>query len=84
MTQLTSDKPAEEVSVGGFAPIILAIPYTLMVTVGAFLIGFVIAIPLMFMRGSKFVPFRSRLMVLKKSTILADLWQTERELMKQL
>ncbi len=43
---------------GGFAPIILAIPYTLMVTVGAFLIGFVIAIPLMFMRGSKFVPFR--------------------------
>ena len=58
MTQLTSKKPAEEVSVGGFAPIILAIPYTLMVTVGAFLIGFVIAIPLMFMRGSKFVPFR--------------------------
>lgn len=40
----------------GFLAIVAAIPYTLLITVGAFCVGFVIAIPIMFMRQSNFLP----------------------------
>lgn len=39
----------------GFFAILLAVPYTLLVTAGAFFVGFVFAIPLMFARRSKMV-----------------------------
>lgn len=42
----------------GLISILLAIPYTLIVTIGAFIVGFVLAIPLMFMRRSQFVALR--------------------------
>jgi polar amino acid transport system permease protein len=43
----------------GFLAILLAVPYTLLVTVGAFFVGFVFAIPLMFARRSKMVLVRA-------------------------
>ncbi len=42
----------------GLLAIVEAIPYTLVVTAGAFLIGFFAAIPLVFLRRSKFPPLR--------------------------
>jgi polar amino acid transport system permease protein len=43
----------------GFLAILLAVPYTLLVTAGAFFVGFVFAIPLMFARRSKMVLVRA-------------------------
>jgi polar amino acid transport system permease protein len=37
----------------GFLAILMAIPYTLLVTAGAFLVGFILAVPLVFARRSK-------------------------------
>ncbi len=42
----------------GLIAILLAVPYTLLVTIGAFIIGFVIAIPLVLMRRSRIAPVR--------------------------
>ncbi len=43
----------------GLWAIVMAIPYTLLVTVGAFLLGFVVAIPLLFMRRSRLAPVKA-------------------------
>ena len=42
----------------GLIAILLAVPYTLLVTIGAFIVGFVIAIPLVLMRRSRIAPVR--------------------------
>ncbi|MEE9965026.1 MAG: amino acid ABC transporter permease [Propionicimonas sp.] len=42
-----------------FLAILMAIPYTLVISIGAFLVGFVLAIPLTFLRRSRMAPIRA-------------------------
>lgn len=42
----------------GLVAILLAVPYTLWVTIGAFTVGFILAIPLVLMRRSRVAPVR--------------------------
>jgi polar amino acid transport system permease protein len=43
----------------GLWAILMAVPYTLLVTAGAFAVGFILAIPLTFLRRSKMAPLKA-------------------------